>query len=286
MTTQEDRRRPDAFVSFPLEPEDIARLDNYANRDLAPGKWIAFHGVYEDGRRDEVAVRVNGEPDEAAMVGFLSTIWPVLRGDCLREAREQADQTGDEALLWMISTKIDIGVMVMNAKGIMLKANASARALLRQGYVLRPGRWGIAGVNDRQTRLFREAVANCAVMPAEESEVTLFLESSQPDRKVPITLSRFCYKGEPTDLVTVMMPSPPDSKRVERLARALGLTRSEARVAALLQLGMSNRSAARIAGLTEQSFSTYSKRVLGKLKLNSRAEIAQMLTWQAYGGRQ
>jgi DNA-binding CsgD family transcriptional regulator len=82
----------------------------------------------------------------------------------------------------------------------------------------------------------------------------------------------------------MMLPSPPDLRRIEVLARELGLTQAEARVAALLQLGLSNREAAQIAGLTEHTVNTYTKRVLGKLRVNSRAEMAHLLTWQAQGG--
>jgi DNA-binding NarL/FixJ family response regulator len=81
------------------------------------------------------------------------------------------------------------------------------------------------------------------------------------------------------------MPQPPDSRRVEMLARAGGLTAAEARIAALLQMGLSNKDVATTTGLKEQSVSTYTKRVLSKLNVSSRAEMAQLLTWQAAGGR-
>ena len=75
------------------------------------------------------------------------------------------------------------------------------------------------------------------------------------------------------------------SPLVAKLARAGGLTHAEARVAALLQMGLSNKDAAKAAGLKEQSVSTYAKRALSKLNVTSRAEMAQMLTWQAAGGK-
>ena len=54
--------------------------------------------------------------------------------------------------------------------------------------------------------------------------------------------------------------------------------------AGILARGRPLGSDARIAGLTEQSLCTYAKRVLNKLNVTSRAEVAQMLTWQAQGG--
>ena len=61
----------------------------------------------------------------------------------------------------------------------------------------------------------------------------------------------------------------------------MGLTPAEARVAALIREGHSNKQAAEIAGLTVETFNTYAKRVLSKMNVTCRSEMAQMLTWQA-----
>ena len=93
------------------------------------------------------------------------------------------------------------------------------------------------------------------------------------------------HEGEATRFVVVTVPQPPDPARIEALARQLGLTRAEARVAQLMQLGLSNRNAAKIAGVSEATFATYAKRALSKLDVQGRAEMAQLLTWQATVGR-
>jgi DNA-binding CsgD family transcriptional regulator len=80
-----------------------------------------------------------------------------------------------------------------------------------------------------------------------------------------------------------MLPMPPNPERVELLGRKLGLTPAEARVAVLMQSGLTNREAAYRAGLKEQTFNTYAKRVLCKLNVTGRTEMAQLLTWQAAG---
>jgi DNA-binding CsgD family transcriptional regulator len=153
--------------------------------------------------------------------------------------------------------------------------------------VLKRTRNGIACNDDCQTRNLREAIATCAEANPEHSDSVIFLSGDPADSsapKVPLTMCRFTFHGMPTSLVTLMLPSPPDSRRIQILARELGLTQAEARVAALLQLGLSNREAAESAGLTEQTMNTYTKRVLHKFNVNSRAEIAQLLTWQGKGG--
>ncbi|MDT8853478.1 LuxR C-terminal-related transcriptional regulator [Paracoccaceae bacterium Fryx2] len=295
-----------ALSAVPPDGHDLARLDRYARRPDAAGTgahhrqgsvWRIFRAAFANGVTDDLAVLLRDNANDQAVTGFFSSIWPILREDALRECHlplpdsgsdsgpDSGPDFGDEAMLWMISNKIDIAVMVMNDKGQMLRANAAARDMLESGHVLRRGKGGIRGVDEGQTRLLRQTVAACAKAGAATAEAFVFLATATPGLRVPVTVSRFLHVGVPTDLVTVMMPSPPDSRRVERLAKRMGLTHAEARVAALLQLGLSNRVAAGMAGLKEQSFSTYAKRVLSKLNVTSRAEMAQMLTWQAQGGR-
>lgn len=280
-----------SFETTPLDSKTLARLETYAKgRNGHDGKWTAFLCQFDSGRQDRIAVHVGPDANEARLLGFLTLIWPVLREDCLREIADTQTGVADEAMLWFIAKKMELAVFVVNAQGMMLRTNAGGKYLLNQGHVLKRTRQGIACSSDAQTKQLRDAIAACALAdPEEKSDAVVFLTPEDPDQtsykaQVPVTLSRFFHEGAPTSLVTMVLPSPPDSRRVETLARKMGLTQSEARVAALMQLGLSNREAARLAGLTEQSLRTYAKRVLSKLNVTSRAEVAQMLTWQAQGG--
>jgi len=246
--------------------------------------WRVFSCRFEFGIIDMIAVLLRKPGDAAATLGFLSTIWPVLREDCLRDLADTNSDVCDKAMLWMVASKIDVAILVMNAQGVMLRANAAAKHLLERETVLRRSPKGIRCINDQQTQHFRIALAECAASDPDGPETVVFLDTVSPAVRIPATMSRFWYEGAATELVTVAMPSPPSSQRVEMLARAVGLTPAEARVASLLQMGLSNKDAARAAGLKEQSVSTYAKRVLSKLNVTSRAEMAQMLTWQAGGG--
>lgn len=86
-------------------------------------------------------------------------------------------------------------------------------------------------------------------------------------------------------MVVVILPRQPHRSRIELVAQKMGLSPTEARVAALLQMGLTNREAAMIAGVKEQTFNTYAKRVLSKMNVGSRSQVAQRLTWQAAWGR-
>jgi len=113
----------------------------------------------------------------------------------------------------------------------------------------------------------------------------IFVANRSENRRVPITLTRYFHRGEATRFVVATLPTPPSTQRIEALVRRLGLSHSEAKVAALIQRGLSNREAAAMAGLKEQTFNTYAKRVLSKLNVSCRSEMARLLTWQASGGR-
>lgn len=284
-----DPGQPVCFAASPLVDSDLTQLKSYAQDSATDGGWRAFSCRFDSGRVDRVAFRAPSDPDEEHLLGFLSVVWPVLRQDCLQEIADTQKGAADQAMLWLISKKMDVAVFVMNAQGLMLRCNTAAKNMLDQGKVLKRTRQGIACNGDVQTRMLRDAIAECALTDPEHADAVAFLappdsDVSGPVTRIPVTLSRYFHEGAPTSLVTMTLPSPPDSRRVETLAREMGLTQAEARVAALMQLGMSNRDAAQIAGLTEQSLCTYAKRVLNKLNVASRAEVAQMLTWQAQGG--
>ena len=246
--------------------------------------WLRLACQSAGGQEDILFLRFDGLPPDAATLHRDLSVWPVLRRRCLESLPDQRPHESghgegqDAALLWMVLSKIPAAVLVVNAAGLILRMNPQARRLIREGRVLARGRGGLTAASDQGTRLLRAAVKSC--LAAINTEHSLLLPTTDGSR-VPATLSRFPAGGPSEALVTLMIPVPPEPDQVERVARSLGLTATEARVAALLQRGMSNRVAALRMGVQEQSFATYSKRVLSKLNVTSRAEIAQMLTWQS-----
>ncbi|MGB8814202.1 MAG: helix-turn-helix transcriptional regulator [Paracoccaceae bacterium] len=276
-----------SFSPIALDMADTERLNLLVqpHQTQDARHWRGFVCRFENGEVDHIAVHVGSGKEEAVTEGFLSTIWPVLREDCLREIQVIQAEIADDALLGMIASRIDLGVLVVNAKGIILRANSSAKYLLKAGNIIVGGHGGVQAIDDVQSRILRNAIAACAAADPASAETVVMLETASRGPRVPVTLTRFLQGGHPTNLVTLLLPSPPDPRRVEMLAKEMGLTTAEARVAVQMQQGLSNREAAQSMGLKEQSFSTYAKRVLSKLNANSRAEVAQLLTWQAHGGR-
>jgi DNA-binding CsgD family transcriptional regulator len=281
-------QRTDRAEVAPLPVASLPRaeLDRLLPAGPAEGGWHGFRCRLECGTTDLVLVHLPATRFHArAVAALLRLIWPALRSETEEEAEPcHGEDHCDEALLWLMRARIDIGALVVNPRGLILRMNSTARRMIAEGRVLMRGHGGLHARCPEQTRKLREAISLCARGPIGRDERILFLRPEGDGPAVPVTLARYVHEGAPTDLVTLLLPEPPEPARVERIARELGLTAAEARVAAMLQTGLSNRAAATSLGLTEQSFSTYAKRVLGKLNVRSRAEMAQMLTWQTHGG--
>jgi DNA-binding CsgD family transcriptional regulator len=273
-------------VPLPAAALPRAELDRLLPAGRDEGGWHGFRCRLDCGTTDLVLVHLPATRFHArAVAALLRLIWPALRSETEEEAWPcGAEDHCDEALLWLMRARIDIGALVVNPRGLILRMNSTARRMIADGRVLARGHRGLHASCPDQTRKLREAITLCANEPMGEDERILFLRPADDGPAVPVTLARYVHEGAPTELVTLLLPEPPESARVERIARELGLTAAEARVAAMLQTGLSNRAAATSLGLTEQSFSTYAKRVLAKLNVRSRAEMAQMLTWQTHGG--
>ncbi|WP_241482709.1 helix-turn-helix transcriptional regulator [Leisingera sp. ANG-M7] len=286
------RRRPGGAAAQAL----AARLPQHPDlaRDLAAGRgWALFSCAFEDGSEDLIALQLGGGPHDSHCGDILQAIWPVLREDALRELAGETQAAVTSALLWTVSKKTDSAVLVLNADGELLHCNESGRDMLDGGDLLSDRSGRLCCARPGETAGFYAAVAECARarrggasasgQPARE--LILFLEDRKSGMRLPVSLTRYRCGGADRPLVVAILPRQPDRRRIEMLAQKMGLSPAEARVAALIQLGLSNREAAHIAGLKEQTFNTYAKRVLAKLQSAGRAEMAQRLTWQASLGR-
>ncbi|WP_417585518.1 helix-turn-helix transcriptional regulator [Pelagibacterium sp.] len=267
------------------------------------GRWSLFEARFSNGQSDLIALWLSGGPHDVHCGDILAALWPVLREDCLRERAQAGRMATEGALLWTISQKTDSAVLVLDPLGRVLDQNEAGREFLERGHLLQLDQGRLVCANRSETRAFYEAVAECAGLTATHpcarnqsvsaptppagstQELILFLQQKGDGMRLPVSLSRYVADRSDLPLVVAILPCQPDRTRIEMMAQKMGLSPTEARVAALMQLGLSNREAAHIAGLKEQTFNTYAKRVLAKLDVAGRAEMAQRLTWQAAWGR-
>ncbi|SFT77639.1 DNA-binding transcriptional regulator, CsgD family [Sedimentitalea nanhaiensis] len=246
--------------------------------------WQAFRCKFETGVEDLIAVMSAETAEDNA--DYLSTMWPGVRGMCVQEACHLLSDLSDDAMLWAVSQKVNASILVLDQDCKVIKANAAGRELLSEGTLLRNTAHGVVCLRDKETRALHQAIAECRQAQGEQKpEFVLMLRGQKRTGHVPLSLSLYSEPNGGARLFLAMLPMPPEQKRIEELAMRLGLTRSEARVAALMRDGYSNRQAAEIAGLKVETFNTYAKRVLSKMNVTCRAEMAQMLTWQSAAER-
>ncbi len=243
--------------------------------------WQSYESSFADGSIDQIEILKSREATESHSEKYLQYIWPLLREDCLTEILTDVGKFVDDALLWIITDKIASAILVLDRQCRLVRANSAGYDLLKAQNILRSQGNGISCSTSSDTAQLREMVRQCADSGAGiGAEKILMLENR--DTQCPSILSLRKFEcGPSATMVIAMVPTPPNSERIVMLAREMGLTNAEARIASLMQLGLSNREMAVKAKLTEQTCSTYSKRVLSKLNVNCRAEMAQLLTWQA-----
>lgn len=284
----------DAARFAALLDEAAASLDAVNHRTRAANDeetWRIFECSFGSGRRDLIAMKGAGGGDEAAdYQNVFGRMWPGLRRMCVLRINDAVAGISQDAMLWMVQKKMNASILILDSKCRVLSANAAARDLLESGEILYDTAHGVRCRSARGTAALQRAVAeifadDAAVLEPEGAlEYVLLLRRRGEDgseARVPMTLSPYHGGERGGRAVIVMLPMPPEQTRIEALARKMGLTPSEARVAALIRAGHSNREAARLAGLKEQTFNTYAKRALSKMNVTCRAEMAQMLTWQA-----
>ncbi|PRY91498.1 hypothetical protein CLV74_10382 [Donghicola tyrosinivorans] len=249
-------------------------------------KWTCFAIDLDNGVTDYVALREEGLPLMGAADTVLRAIWPMVRDESMKELRTSHEAAINNALLWTVSTRTESGVMIVDGEGALLHCNAAARESMSASDFLRDVDGRLRCSDASAGRVLAKAIKECSSGDLrKDQELILFLRTSKDGSRFPVALFRHPDETDHNPLVVIMLPRRPDPKRTELLARKMGLSPTEARVAGLMQLGLPYREAATKAGVKEETFRTYSKRVLSKLDLGCRAEMAQVLTWQSMLGR-
>jgi DNA-binding NarL/FixJ family response regulator len=262
-------------------PFELGAAEMAGLQRIGPGRsWRGIEFTVDAGPPERLALALDPSEDLRLTTAYLERVWPILREECLRE------YGGGDAMVrgWDLLDRFDVAVVILDAAGLMYRLNAAARALIDEGRLLRRGKGGLhAAASELDNRRFHAALRRVAA--GDGADEVVFLADASGGASHTVVLSRYVHEGTPTRFVVATVPLPPDPERVEELALEMGLTGTEARVARLLQLGLSNREAADRSGLKEETFKTYAKRALSKMKVRGRAEMAQVLTWQAAGRR-
>ena len=170
--------------------------------------------------------------------------------------------------------KLNRGVLLLDAKGVVRFMNGAARAMLNRGHglSLRNRRLAFAGANAT------EALNACI----ERKSGSLLLRVGGPNHAhgaYGVLVSPLESQDGPGGFC-VFIHEPPGKQRpvpAQVLRQLYGLTASEARLANALYVGQSLRSAAGTVGISHNTAKSVLKRVFVKCEVGSQAELLQML---------
>ncbi|MCU0839678.1 MAG: helix-turn-helix transcriptional regulator [Rhodospirillales bacterium] len=180
-----------------------------------------------------------------------------------------------------------IAVMMMNNGGGMLSANRSARELLdgSDPFFLQGGLLSLKlPTGAIRLRDYLESVAQ--VKPYDRTGDLLALPVPRPGSSRPLTmiiapvkdLSIERRQDEPAAVIFVADPERPVEMDPKRLIRLYGLSRAEARVAALLGQGMRLEEVGQALGLTYETVRKHLKQIFAKTATDRQAELVRTLS--------
>lgn len=217
---------------------------------------------------------------------LLRRLLPVLhRG--LAAGRAHEHSRGIQRLALDTLDAMPIGVIMLNNVGGVLAANRFGRELIDSEEVL-----GISGGNltaeilGKRVR-FRDILeapvtARSADRPADAQ--TLFIPRAAPMRPLTVLVApvqdhtQEPGRDDPAALVFIGDPERPVPMDPRRLTRLYGLSRAEARVAALVGQGKRLDEAAAVLGLTYETVRKHLKQIFAKTATDRQAELVRVLT--------
>jgi DNA-binding CsgD family transcriptional regulator/PAS domain-containing protein len=184
-------------------------------------------------------------------------------------------------------SRLGIGVFALDSLGRVIFVNAAGERLLGDGLELVDGRLRATAVAAGVT--FAQALTS--TLPTAPLEVPvepkpLLIERVQTPRPLTVYILPVASQSRSTNeflthvriIVLVIDPqagAPPDPAVVRDL---LGLTLSEARVAALVGSGLGPREAAEKLGIAEETARTALKHVFSKVGVSRQSELTALLT--------
>jgi DNA-binding CsgD family transcriptional regulator len=171
--------------------------------------------------------------------------------------------------------KLNRGVLLLDAGGVVQFMNGAARAMLNRGH----------GLSLRKSRLVFAGAAEVAALESclERKTGSLLLRVAGPNHAhgaYGVLVSPIELRDEPGGFC-VFIHEPPGKQRpvpTQVLRQLYGLTAAEARLVNALYVGQSLQSAAGTGGISRNTAKTVLKRVFVKCEVGSQAELLQLLS--------
>jgi len=182
--------------------------------------------------------------------------------------------------------RLAIGTIVLDGHGKVLELNRTAKDILQRNSGISLNDKNLALAKPRYRDEFNRLV-RAAIEWRETQRQGVFAEALRVDCAAGADLGLLIRPAPDTDwyqdagtpsVVVYIEDFGGDTRAPEQVvARLFGLTKSEARLAALLASGLTLTDAAVKLNLTESSVRTYSKKIFAKMGVGRQAELVRLI---------
>jgi|GEM_PF-1978280 len=181
---------------------------------------------------------------------------------------------------------LTIGTIVLDGRGRILEANQTAKNILRRSFCFSVVDDHLIPTKSQYRDEFKQLL-NAAISWRERQLPDTFVEALRIDcptgadiglliRTSPCS-NWYQNAGVPAVIIYLEDFEQESSAPEQIIARLFGLTKSEARLAALLASGVTLTEAAVRLKLTESSVRTYSKKIFAKMGIGRQAELVRLI---------
>lgn len=182
--------------------------------------------------------------------------------------------------------RLTIGTVILDGRGKVLEVNRAARNILQRSSCISLTDNHLMVAKSRYREEFNRLVS-AAIAWREKQLPDTFVEALRVEcptgadvglliRAAPIS---GWYQNEGVPSVIIHLEDFEQDQRAPEqiVARLFGLTKSEARLAAMLASGLTLTDAAVKLNLTESSVRTYSKKIFAKMGVGRQAELVRLI---------
>ncbi len=211
-----------------------------------------------------------------------NAVFLVLSSDnCLITKLQMENLALDDAL-----NRLPLGVIVADAFSRPIRMNRSAQAILDMDDGLSLGREGLHGMCDGQPVRLRDVIWRTGrVMKNKKNEASGAIALERPSGYRPLSVvvtplrteSRYFDKDRPAALIFISDPESHPRIDEARLSQLYGLTRAEARLAALLSRDHSLADAADELPVSQHTVRTHVKRIFSKTTTERQSGLIRLL---------
>jgi len=222
-----------------------------------------------------------GDAEKQLLLALRQHLEHALKVHTLLKRNELEKEIYGEAL-----NRLTIGTIILDGRGRVLEINRTARSILQRNSCI--------SLNDNHLLVakprYREELnrlINSAINWREKQLPDTFVEALRIECPTGADIGLLVraapasgwYQNEGVPSVIIHLEDFEQDQRAPEqiVARLFGLTKSEARLAAMLASGLTLTDAAVKLNLTESSVRTYSKKIFAKMGVGRQAELVRLI---------